>query len=159
ALQDMEEAIKLNKNRAVYRSQLQMDSDLAARSASLGRIYTNLGFEQVALVEGWNSITADPSSFTAARFLADTYASRERHEVARVSELLRSQLLQPINITPIAPTQAVSNLLLLSSLGPTGTSFNEFNTLMVNRDRLTFLGSGLYGSNTTSAGEGIVSGI
>jgi outer membrane receptor protein involved in Fe transport len=159
ALQDMEKAIELNRNRAVYRSQLQMDSDLAARSASLGRIYTDLGFEQVALVEGWNSITADPSSFTAARFLADTYASRERHEVARVSELLRSQLLQPINITPIAPSQAVSNLLLLSSLGPTGTSFNEFNTLMVNRDRLTFLGSGLYGNNSTAAGEGIVAGI
>ncbi|MDH4300740.1 MAG: TonB-dependent receptor [Nitrospira sp.] len=159
ALKDMETAIELNKNRAVYRSQLQMDSDLAARSASLGRIYTDLGFEQVALVEAWTSITQDPSSYTAARFLADTYASRERSEVARTSELLRSQLLQPINVTPIAPSQAVSNLLLLSSLGPTGTSFNEFNTLMVNRDRLTFLGSGLYGSNATSAGEGIVSGI
>ncbi len=159
ALQDMEEAIKLNKNRAVYRSNLQMDSDLAARSSSLGRIYTDLGFEQVALVEGWNSITADPSSFTAARFLADTYASRERHEVARVSELLRSQLLQPINVTPIQPTQAISNLLLLSSLGPAGSSFNEFNTLMVNRDRLTFLGNGLYGSNNTAMGEGVVAGI
>jgi hypothetical protein len=113
----------------------------------------------VALVEGWTSITQDPTSYTAARFLADTYASRERHEVARVSELLRSQLLQPINITPIQPSQAVSNLLLLSSLGPTGTSFSEFNTLMVNRDRLTFLGSGLVGGNSTSAGEGIVSGI
>ena len=159
ALQDMEEAIKLNKNRAVYRSQLQMDGDLAARSSALGRIYTDLGFEQVALVEGWTSITQDPSSYTAARFLADTYASRERSEVARVSELLRSQLLQPINITPIQPSQAISNLLLLSSIGPTGTSFNEFNTLMVNRDRLTFLGSGLFGDNTTSAGEGIVAGI
>jgi Flp pilus assembly protein TadD len=41
ALQDMESAIALNKNRAVYRSQLQIDSDLAARSASLGRIYTD----------------------------------------------------------------------------------------------------------------------
>lgn len=159
ALEDMEKAIENNKNRAVYRSQLQMDSDLAARSSSLGRIYTDLGFEQVALVEGWTSLTQDPSSFTAARFLADTYASRERHEVARVSELLRSQLLQPANITPIAPTQAISNLLLISSLGPTGTSFNEFNTLMVNRDRLTFLGSGLYGDNSTSAGEGVVAGI
>lgn len=159
ALQDMESAIALNKNRAVYRSQLQMDSDLAARSASLGRIYTDLGFEQVALVEGWTSITQDPSSYTAARFLADTYASRERSEVARTSELLRSQLLQPINITPIAPSQAVSNLLLLSSLGPTGTSFNEFNTLMVNRDRLTLLTSGMAGNNSTGAGEGIVAGI
>lgn len=159
ALEGMETAIRLNQNRAVYRSQLQMDADLAARSSALGRIYTDLGFEQVALVEGWTSITQDPSSFTAARFLADTYASRPRHEIARVSELLRSQLLQPINITPIQPTQAISNLLLISSLGPTGGSFNEFNTLMVNRDRLTFLGSGLYGSNTTAAGEGIVAGI
>ena len=159
ALKDMETAIENNKNRAVYRSQLQMDADLAARSSALGRIYTDLGFEQVAMVEGWTSITQDPSSYTAARFLADTYASRERHEVARVSELLRSQLLQPINITPIQPSQAISNLLLISSLGPTGTSFNEFNTLMINRDRLTFLGSGLYGNNSTWAGEGIVSGI
>jgi tetratricopeptide (TPR) repeat protein len=159
ALKDMETAIENNKNRAVYRSQLQMDADLAARSSALGRIYTDLGFEQVAMVEGWTSITQDPSSYTAARFLADTYASRERSEVARVSELLRSQLLQPQNITPIQPSQAISNLLLLSSLGPIGTSFNEFNTLMVNRDRLTFLGSGMYGNNSTWAGEGIVSGI
>ena len=159
ALKDMETAIENNKNRAVYRSQLQMDSDVAARSSALGRIYTDLGFEQVALVEGWTSITQDPSSYTAARFLADTYASRERHEVARVSELLRSQLLQPLNITPIQPSQAISNLLLISSIGPTGSSFNEFNTLMVNRDRLTFLGSGLYGSNNTAMGEGIVAGI
>jgi tetratricopeptide (TPR) repeat protein len=158
ALKDMETAIELNKNRAVYRSQLQMDADLAARSSALGRIYTDLGFEQVALVEGWTSITQDPSSYTAARFLADTYASRERSEVARTSELLRSQLLQPQNITPIQPSQAISNLLLLSSIGPTGTSFNEFNTLMVNRDRLTFLGNGLYGSNNTAMGEGVVAG-
>ena len=159
ALKDMETAIKNNQNRAVYRSQLQMDRDLAARSSALGRVYTDLGFEQVALVEGWTSITQDPSSYTAARFLADTYASRERSEVARVSELLRSQLLQPQNITPIQPTQAISNLLLLGSIGPTGTSFSEFNTLMVNRDRLTFLGNGLYGSNNTAMGEGVVAGI
>src|SRR5262249_19907644 len=101
----------------------------------------------------------DPSSYSAARFLADTLANRERHEVARVSELLRSQLLQPINITPIQPSQAISNLLLISSQGPTGTSFQEFNTLMVNRDRLTFLGSGMVGNNSTASGEGIVAGI
>ena len=159
AIRDMETAIENNKNRAVYRSQLQMDSDVGARSSALGRIYVDLGFDQPALVEGWNSITLDPSSYSAARFLADTLANRERHEVARVSELLRSQLLQPINITPIQPSQAISNLLLISSQGPTGTSFQEFNTLMVNRDRLTFLGSGMVGNNSTASGEGIVAGI
>ena len=34
ALQDMQKAIELNDNRAVYRSRLLLDSDLAARSAS-----------------------------------------------------------------------------------------------------------------------------
>ena len=52
ALQDIQKAIELNDNRAVYRSSLQLDSDLAARSANLGRIYSDLGFQQLALVEG-----------------------------------------------------------------------------------------------------------
>ena len=34
ALQDLQKAIELNDNRAVYRSRLLLDSDLAARSAS-----------------------------------------------------------------------------------------------------------------------------
>jgi len=159
ALQDMEQAIELNNNRAVYRSQLQMDSDVAARSSSLARIYTNLGFQQVALVEGWSSVGTDDTSFTAHRFLADSYSALPRHEVARVSELLRSQLLQPLNVTPIQPSLAESNLFLLSALGPLASSFNEFNTLMVNRNRLAIQGNGLVGSQNTLAGETIVSGI
>jgi tetratricopeptide (TPR) repeat protein len=53
ALQDLQKSIELNDNRAVYRSRLLLDQDLAARSASLGRIYNDLGFQQLALVEGW----------------------------------------------------------------------------------------------------------
>ena len=159
ALHDMETAKELNENRAVYRSRLQMDSDLAARSASLARTYSNLGFQQLALVEGWVALNTDPTSFTAARFLADSYASQPRHQIARVSELLRSQLLQPLNITPIQPGQAESNLFLLSSLGPTATSFNEFNTLMVNRNRITSLTSGLVGSFNTVGVEQVAAGI
>ena len=74
ALEDMQKAIELNNNRAVYRSSLQLDSDLAARSASLGRIYSDLGFQQLALVEGWKSLNTDPSDFSAHRFLADSYS-------------------------------------------------------------------------------------
>ncbi len=98
ALQDMEKAIELNDNRAVYRSRLLLDADLAARSASLARIYSDLGFQQLALVEGWKSVNTDPTNFSAHRFLADSYSVLPRHEIARVSELLQSQLLQPINI-------------------------------------------------------------
>ncbi len=127
ALQDLQKAIELNDNRAIYRSRLLLDSDLAARSASLARIYSDLGFQELALVEGWNSVNTDPSNFSAHRFLADSYSVLPRHEIARVSELLQSQLLQPLNMTPIQPQLAESNLFLISAAGPGALSFNEFN--------------------------------
>jgi tetratricopeptide (TPR) repeat protein len=158
ALHDLEKSIELNDNRAVYRSRLLLDSDLAARSASLARIYSDLGFQQRALVEGWKSVNADPSDFSGHRFLADTYAALPRHEVARVSELLQSQLLQPTNITPVQPRLSESNLLLISAGGPGSVSFNEFNPLF-NRDGVTLQASGLVGENSTWSGEGVLAGI
>jgi tetratricopeptide (TPR) repeat protein len=158
ALQDMEKAIELNDNRAVYRSRLELDSDLAARSAAQARIYSDLGFQQLALVEGWKSVNTDPTNFSAHRFLADSYSVLPRHEIARVSELLQSQLLQPLNMTPIQPHLAESNLFLISAGGPTALSFNEFNPLF-NRNGIQFQSTGLAGENSTYAGEGVLSGI
>jgi len=158
ALHDLQQAIELNDNRAVYRSRLLLDADLAARSAGLGRIYSDLGFQQLALVEGWKSVNTDPTNFSAHRFLADSYSVLPRHEIARVSELLQSQLLQPINITPIQPRLAESNLFLISAGGPGALSFNEFNPIF-NRDRLAVQASGLFGEHDTFGGEGVVSGI
>jgi tetratricopeptide (TPR) repeat protein len=158
ALQDMDKAIELNDNRAVYRSRLELDSDLAARSAALGRIYSDLGFQQLGLVEGWKSANTDPTNFSAHRLLADLYSTLPRHEIARVSELLQSQLLQPLNMTPIQPHLAESNLFLISAGGPTALSFNEFNPLF-NRNGIQFQSTGLAGENSTYAGEGVLSGI
>ena len=158
ALHDIQRAIELNDNRAVYRSRLLLDEDLAARSASLGRIYNDLGFQQLALVEGWKSVNTDPTNFSAHRFLADSYSVLPRHEIARVSELLQSQLLQPINMTPIQPRLAESNLFLISAGGPGSLSFNEFNPIF-NRNGVTFQTTGLVGSHNTFAGEGIAAAI
>jgi tetratricopeptide (TPR) repeat protein len=158
ALRDFERAIELNDGRAVYRSRLLLDSDLAARSASLARIYGDLGFEQLALVEGWKSVESDPTSDAAHRFLADSYAALPRHEVARVSELLQAQLLQPINITPIQPRLAESNLFLVSRGGPGAQSFNEFNPLF-DRDQLALQLTGVAGDRSTYGFEPIASGI
>ncbi len=158
ALRDMQRAIELNDNRAVYRSRMLLDADEASRSASLGRIYSDLGFQQLALVEGWKSVNTDPTNYSAHRLLADTYAVLPRHEIARVSELLQSQLLQPLNMTPIQPRLAESNLALISAGGPGALSFNEFNPLF-NRDGVTFQATGLGGENGTWAGEGVVAGI
>ena len=158
ALHDMQKAIELNDNRAVYRSKLLLDSDLAARSASLARIYTDLGFQQLALVEGWKSVNEDPGNYSAHRFLADTYSALPRHEIARVSELLQSQLLQPINITPVQPSLAEANLFILNGAGPSYLSFNEFNPLF-NRNRLALQLSGVAGGNSTLGNELVFSGV
>ena len=109
-------------------------------------------------MEVWNSVNTDPTNFSAHRFLSDSYSALPRHEIARVSELLQAQLLQPTNITPIQPQLAESNLFLISSQGPSAVGFNTFNPLF-NRNQATAQLGGLLGSNETWAGEGIVSGI
>jgi tetratricopeptide (TPR) repeat protein len=158
ALDSLEKAIELNDNRAVYRSRLLLDSDLAARSAALGRIYNDLGFQDLGLVEGWTSVNTDPSDYSGHRLLADNYAALPRHEIARVSELFQSQMLQPLNTTAIQPRLEESNLFLIASGGPASLSFNEFNPLF-NRNGVQAQGSFLVGEDNTLAGEGIVSGI
>jgi len=158
ALHDLQKSIELNDNRVVYRSRLLLDEDLAARSASLGRIYNDLGFEQLALVEGWKSVNTDPSSYSAHRFLADSYAARPRHEIARVSELLQSQLLQPINITPVQPSLAEGNTFIFEGAGPADPSYNEFNPLFL-RNRLALQASGVVGGNDIYGDEIAQSGV
>jgi tetratricopeptide (TPR) repeat protein len=158
ALYDLQEAIELNDNRAVYRSRLLLDQDLAARSASLARIYSDLGFQELALVEGWKSVNTDPSNYSAHRFLADSYSAVPRHETARVSELLQSQLLQPLNVTPLQPHLAESNLFVLEGGGPAAPSFNEFNPLFL-RNRFALQASGIVGEDSTLGEEVTVSGL
>jgi outer membrane receptor protein involved in Fe transport len=109
-------------------------------------------------VEGWKSLNTDPTNFSAHRFLSDSYSALPRHEIARVSELLQSQLLQPINVTPLQPHLAQANLFLLAGSGPSGPSFNEFNPLF-NRDRVTLQLNGVGGTNSTVGDEAILAGV
>ena len=60
ALQDLQQAIELNGNRAVYRSRLLLDQDLAARSASLGRLYRDLGSSSSPWWRGSDRSSARP---------------------------------------------------------------------------------------------------
>ena len=158
ALQDIQQSIRLNANRAAYRSKLALESDLAARSASVGRIYRNLGFEPLALAQGWKSIERDPGNYSAHRLLADSYSDQPRHEVARISELLQSQLLQPLNVTPVQPQLAEPGLSILDSEGPTDQAFNEFNPLFL-RNRPVLQASAVAGNNETAGHDIVQSGL
>jgi tetratricopeptide (TPR) repeat protein len=148
ALEDLQHAIALNDYRAVDRSRLLLDEDLAARSASLARIYDDLGFQQLALTEGWLALRADPGNYSAHRLLSDVYSVLPRHEVARVSELLQAQLLQPLNVTPIQPRLRVSDFFFPPGTGPTTASLHEWNPLF-NRNQVQVRASGVAGGNGT----------
>ncbi len=158
AVQSLQHSIALNNNRAVYRSQLLLDQDLAARGVALGRIYNEVGFEQLSLYEARKSLTNDPANHSAHRLLADSYSALPRHEIARASELLQAQLLQPINITPVQPQLAETKLGILTTTGPVTPSLHEYNSLFL-RDRSNLALSGLAGNQDTLSDEVILSGV
>ena len=129
---------------------------MAARDTSLARIYDDLGFEQFAQVEATKSLSLDPANYSAHRFLSDSYATRPRHEIARVSELLQAQLLQPININPVQPSLNETNLKIINGFG--AATFNEYTSLF-ERDRTQVLISGVAGNNSTLGEEVVLSGL
>ena len=129
ALADLRRSMELNGNRAVYRSSLLLDEDQAARSVSLARIYNDLGFDQAAQMEAARSLSLDPANASAHRFLSDAYMNRPRHEIARVSELLQAQLLQPVGNNPVQPEMAETSLNLASASWSPRTGLNELSSL------------------------------
>jgi len=158
ALKDINKSIELNDNRAVYRSSLQLDQDEAARSVNLARIYQDLGFEQSALLEGWKSVISDPANHSGHRFLAESYTALPRHEIASASELLQSQLLQPLNTVPLRPQLSYSNLGILSGTGPSDSSFNEYTPLF-SREETRVQFDVIGGGNNTFGNDLVVSGM
>jgi tetratricopeptide (TPR) repeat protein len=158
ALRDLQKSIELNDNRAVYRSQLLLDQDQAARGSSLARIFDNLGFERRALMETAKSLSIDPASHSAHRFLSDAYLNIPRYDIARVSELLQAQLLQPINVNPVQPQLAVADLNIITGMGPTRAGFNEFSPL-VERNKPQLVASGMFGSHGTIGDEAVLSAV
>lgn len=148
ALQEIRHSVALNDNRAIYRSELRLDEDLAVRSASQGRIYTDLGFEQLAILDGWKSVNTEPGDFSGHRLLADNYSRQPRFEVARVNELFTSQLLQPQNLTPVPPQLGERNLFILDVAGPTDVAFNEFNRLFASDGQAIHFSANIGGNDT-----------
>jgi len=154
AMLNMEKSIELNDNRLVFRSRELLDSDRATRGANLAQIYDGLGFRQLGLNEGYESLIFAPDNSAAHRFLSDTYIGVPRREIARVSELLQAQMLQDININPVQPSLAETNLSLLSRGGPFIPGLNEY-TPMFERNDIRLVGAGLAGKQDALGFEAI----
>ena len=158
ALADMQASIDRNDDRAVYRSREALDQDRATRGASLARIFDDLGFEQLGINQASASLTVDPASASAHRFLSDTYAGARRHEIARVSELYQAQMLQDININPVQPSLSDTNLGIATRGGPSKPGFNEFTPLFERND-IQVIGASIAGTDNTIGYEGVASAI
>lgn len=129
AVHDLEQSVALNDNRAVFRSRLFLDQDLAARSARLAYIYRDLGLQQVAALEAVKALGLDPTDAAAHRFLADSYVGTLRTEGARVSELLQSQLRQPLGMNALQPQLFGGQQVFVEGVGPAQAGGYEFSPL------------------------------
>jgi tetratricopeptide (TPR) repeat protein len=158
ALNDLQTSIELNDNRAVYRSRLLLDQDEAARNTSQARIYQDLGFDRLALSEGYKSLQVSPATHSAHRMLSDSYTGKPRYESARVSELLQSQLLQPLNTTPIQPQLSASNLGILNGAGPSSGGYSEYTPLFT-RNGVDIQFNAIGGANRTGGDDLVISGL
>jgi len=166
ALKDLQRSIELNDNRAVYRSRLLLDEDRGARGASLARVYQDLGFDHLAVVEAGKSLAADPGNYSAHLFLADAYERSPRSEIARESEYLQSQLRQPLSLTPLSPFRSQTNPLsaslppsgIVPAIGAARATFNEFNPLF-DRQGVLFSLDGLVAGQGTNGQQFVVSAL
>lgn len=158
ALRELQKSIELNDNRAVYRSSLQLDQDEAARNASAGRIYQDLGQEQQAIELATRSLSKDPANYSAHELLANLYVARQRHEIARTSEILQSNILNPLTLNPQKPQLTQNSLTFLNSLGTNSSSINEYNHLF-RRNQLNLNTNVLVAGQNTEGSEFIASGV
>lgn len=132
AVKAFRESIRLNDNRAVYRSRLLLDQDLATRNVRLAEAYRRLGLSDQAELEAVKSNLADLTVSSAHLFLADAYLNLPGRTSAAGSESLLARLLIPVN----------------------ANSFNSFNdyTTLLERPRFNWTAEGSYGSFDTASG-------
>ena len=101
SIDSLQHAIKLNDNRAVYRSRLLLDQDMASRNINLATIYGALGMNLIAGQKAIESATDDFRNFSAHLFLSSTLSQNGRVFPAG-SEILVSGLMLPANANSLS---------------------------------------------------------
>ena len=96
AIEDVENSMAKNGNRAVFRSSLLLDQDEAVRSAALSRIFIESGFTDAARIAATNALIKDPLNFSAHRLLGETQDGIFYADAA-LSELRVARILAPAN--------------------------------------------------------------
>jgi tetratricopeptide (TPR) repeat protein len=139
AVAALQRAIARNDGRAVFRSRLLLDRDLATRNVGLAKVYRLLGQNERARIAAIRALEADPASSGAHLFFANTLAELGLQGTrATLSELTQTQVLLPVNQNAFA-------------------AFNEYTSLF-ERPRIDATLEGTLDSLETRDGFGLVSG-
>ena len=97
AVQEINKSIALNDNRAVFRSRLMLDRDLAVRNYNLAYAYANLGLGDWAYSKALTAVKKDPTNSSAQLFLSRSFAATRQRVGASSSAFLLFKLLSPAN--------------------------------------------------------------
>ncbi len=134
AIAEVQQSLRLNDNRRVYRSQFLLDQDSAVRSSNLAKIYQNNGMTDLAVREATRAVESDYTNASAHQFLANSFdALRDprqvslRYETAWLNEQLLANLLSPVGGGPLSQfvsQQEYSKLLASDGIG--GSSITEW---------------------------------
>ena len=154
AIEELETSKKLNDERALYRSETLLQSDAASRSATLARAYDEVGYDQGVLLSAWDALRTDPTNSEGHRLLADHYVGQSRFEQLRASELLQSQLWQPLSANPLQPQLSETGISVVEGAGPQNPSFNEYHSLFTQNGAYGLVNG--YGGSDGTWGDDIV---
>ena len=97
AIQEINRSIALNHNRAVFRTRLALNRDLAVRNFNLAKAYLQLNLGEWAYRKAVTSVQKDPTNASAYLFLSGAFASSRNRLGAGLSALLLYRLLSPAN--------------------------------------------------------------
>ena len=133
ALESVEEAIKKNDNRFVFRSKLLLDQDRATRAVGLGRVFSALDFFTPIRISAQKALAEDPSNYSAHLLLKDALSGDPSADSAVVVEDSTALLLAPSTFSSTYSTASG------------GASLNEYTTLFEqgqSRSLVDFIGQG-----------------
>ena len=159
ALESLDRSIELNDNRAIYRSRLLLDSDRAARGASLARVYQDLGFRDLGVREA-----TDIADYRSEQHRCTPLPVRRADRCPAGGESPGSASCCRRSCCRTSTSTRYSRR--SARLGSTSAAvparftpgFNEY-TALFERNMFQLNGTGLIGNNDTKGVEGVASAI
>ena len=97
AIQEINRSIALNDNRAVFRTRLALNRDLAVRNFNLAKSFLQLNLSDWAYRKAVTAVQKDPTNASAYLFLSSAFGASRNRLGSGISALLLYRLLSPAN--------------------------------------------------------------